>query len=205
MGRPTKDPVLHALQGTKQHASTRAPEDDSKSFVGGRLKMPANYPPEKQAVWKLLFNPLHKRKTLTKADSAAATIIVEMWLRWQAVSALAAANPIVEVTWRDSGGTDRVKQVESPASRMATTLEHKLLAALKEFSATPASREKTKKTKEPNHAAGKVMTELERITAGIAELKEQQAAEAHRNEERDKKDAADAEVIDSINLEDIKI
>ena len=203
--RPPKDPALHALQGTKPHASTRTAEDDSKSFVGGRLKMPANYPAEKQAVWKLLFNPLHKRKTLTKADSAAATIIVEMWLRWQAVAALAAANPIVEVTWRDSGGTDRVKQVESPACRMATSLEHKLLAALKEFSATPASREKTKKTKEPNHAPGKVMTELERITAGIAELKEQQAAEAQRNEERDKKADADAEALDLINLEDIKI
>jgi P27 family predicted phage terminase small subunit len=200
--RPPKDPALHALQGTKAHASTRTQEDDSKSFVGGRLKMPVNYPPEKVAVWKLLFNPLQKRKTMTKADSAAATIIVEMWLRWQAVSALASANPIVEVTWRDSGGTDRVKQVESPASRMATTLEHKLLAALKEFSATPASREKTKKTKEANHAPSKVMTELERITAGIAELKEQQAAEAQRNEERSKQDT---EELDSINLEDIKI
>jgi P27 family predicted phage terminase small subunit len=203
--RPSKDPALHKLQGTKQHASTRTQDDDSKSFVGGRLKMPANYPPEKVAVWKLLFNPLQKRKTMTKADSAAATIIVEMWLRWQAVSALASANPIVEVTWRDSGGTDRVKQVESPASRMATTLEHKLLAALKEFSATPASREKTKKTKEPAHNPGKVMTELERISAGIAELKEQQAAEAQRNEERDKQADADTEALDSINLEEIKI
>ncbi len=47
--------------------------------------------------------------------------------------------------------------------------------------------------------------ELERITAGIAELKEQQAAEAQRNEERDKKADADAEALDSINLEDITI
>ena len=49
------------------------------------------------------------------------------------------------------------------------------------------------------------MTELERISAGIAELKEQQAAEAQRNEERDKQADADTEALEAINLEDIKI
>jgi len=135
--------------------------------------MPANYPPEKQAVWKLLFNPIQKRKTLTRADSAAATIIVEMWCRWQTVSTLAAANPIIEVSWLDKNGTEHFKQVESPASKMATSLEHKLLAALAAFSATPASREKTKKTKEPALKPGKVQTTAERLAEEIQALEQQ--------------------------------
>jgi|SRR5208283_4295193 len=173
MGRPQKSAAEHWLNGTRQHESTIDPEDDSRVFTSSRLKMPANYPPEKQAVWKLLFNPIQKRKTLTRADSAAATIIVEMWCRWQTVSTLAAANPIIEVSWLDKNGTEHFKQVESPASKMATSLEHKLLAALAAFSATPASREKTKKTKEPALKPGKVQTTAERLAEEIQALEQQ--------------------------------
>jgi len=175
MGRPAKSAHEHWLNGTRQHESTIDPEDDSRSFVGGRLKMPATYPPEKQAVWKLLFNPIQKRKTLTRADSAAATIIVEMWLRWQTVAALAGTTPIEEVSWVDKNGSEHVKQVESPASKMATQLEHKLLSALAQFSATPASREKTKKTKEPALKPGKVQTASERLEQEIAALEAQES------------------------------
>jgi hypothetical protein len=177
MGRPQKSAAEHWLNGTRQHESTIDPEDDSRSFVGGRLKMPANYPPEKIAVWKMLFGPLMKRNTLTKGDSAAAVIIVEMWLRWQTVSAMAAANPCTEVTWVDKNGDEHTKVVEHPASKMATQLEHKLLMALASFSATPASREKTKKTKEPALKPGKVQTVAERLADEIAALEQQNADE----------------------------
>lgn len=185
MGRPAKSAHEHWLNGTRQHESTIDPEDDSRSFVGGRLKMPAAYPPEKQAVWKLLFNPIQKRKTLTRADSAAATIIVEMWLRWQTVAALAATNPIEEVSWVDKNGSEHVKQVESPASKMATQLEHKLLSALAQFSATPASREKTKKTKELPLKPGKVQTVSERLEQEIAALEAQESTAEPAVEDED--------------------
>jgi P27 family predicted phage terminase small subunit len=138
----------HKLTGTfraDRHASVSA--DDAKTFTGGRLKMPKDYPPEKAAIWKQIFGPLHRRKTLTKADSAAAVILVEMWHRWEKVAALAAANPCIEVTWLDSKGNEHVKTVEHPAWKMAAQLEGRIVAALKEFSATPASREKTRALK----------------------------------------------------------
>jgi hypothetical protein len=192
MGRPAKSAHEHWVNGTRKHASTVDPEDDARSFVGGRLKMPANYPSEKQAVWKLLFNPIQKRKTLTRADSAAATIIVEMWLRWKTVAALAGTNPIETVSWRDSAGHEHFKQVESAASKMATQLEHKLLAALASFSATPVSRDKTKKTKEPALKPGKVQTVSERLEQEIAALEAQEQAP-------DDEQQSDEELLDKID------
>jgi hypothetical protein len=185
MGRPAKSAHEHWLNGTRQHESTIDPEDDSRSFVGSRLKMPVAYPPEKQAVWKLLFGPLMKRKTLTKGDSAAAVIIVEMWLRWQTVSAMAAANSFTEVSWIDKHGEEHVKVVEHPASKMATTLEHKLLMALKEFSATPASREKAKRTKKAPLKPGKVQTVSERLEQEIAALEAQESTAEPAVEDED--------------------
>ncbi len=199
MPRPAKSAELHRLQGTRPHDSTVDPDDDSRVFVSGRMKMPAEWKgTERETAWKLLFNPIAKRKTLTRADSAAATIIVEMWRRWQTVAQLAAENPIVEVSWVDKHGTEHFKQVESPASKMATSLEHKLLAALKEFSATPASRERTKRTKEPELKPSKVKTERERLEEQEAELKAQQAKEAAREKQH-------TELLDSINLDEVKI
>lgn len=188
MAMPRKPDYLHDLQGTKPQHKDGVLTDEQ--FIGGRLKMPANYPPEKQAVWKLLFTPLQKRKTLTKGDSAAATIIVEMWCRWQTVSALAAANPIIEVSWLDKNGDEHFKQVESPASKMSTSLEHKLLAALKEFSATPASREKTRQTKEPVAKVKEAPSET---------VEEQGAREAAAEAARITQEAADLELLNSID------
>lgn len=200
---PRKSPELHALTGTKSQAKD-VQEDDSKTFVGGRLKMPPEFKqdPKRLSVWKMLFGPLHRRKTLTKADSAAAVLLVEQWILWEVVNREAQAHPFSEVVWVDKNTVEHTKTVESAASKMAATLQRGLMQALKEFSATPASREKTKKTKEPAHAPGKVMTELERISAQIAEMKEQTAEEAQRNEERGKQDT---EELEAINLEDIKI
>jgi hypothetical protein len=186
MGRPAKSAHEHWLNGTRQHESTIDPEDDSRSFAGSRLKMPAEWKGTKrETAWKLIFNPIQKRKTLTRADSPAATIIVEMWLRWQTVSALAADNPIVTVTWRDSNGVDHEKQVESPASKMSTSLEAKLLTALAAFSATPISREKTKKTKEHALKPGKVQTVSERLEQEIAALEAQESTAEPAVEDED--------------------
>ncbi|MHB8216251.1 MAG: P27 family phage terminase small subunit [Candidatus Sulfotelmatobacter sp.] len=114
--------------------------------------------PKRLSVWKMLFGALHKRRTLTRADSAAAVLLVEHWVLWEVVNAEAQAHPFSEVTWRDSVGHEHTKTVESAALKSAATLQRGIMQALKEFSATPASREKTKKTKEPALKPGKVQT-----------------------------------------------
>jgi phage terminase small subunit len=177
VGRPQKSDALHRLQGTQAHASTLDPDDDSKTFVGGRLKMPDAYKqdPKRLAIWKKLFGALHRRRTLTKADSAAAELLVEQWVMWETVNAEAQAHPFSEVSWVDKNDIEHTKTVESAASKMASSLQRGIMQALKEFSATPASREKTKKTKEPALKPGKVQTEAERLDAEIARLESHNA------------------------------
>jgi hypothetical protein len=175
VGRPRKSDALHRLQGTQRHESTVDPEDDSKEFTGGRLKMPPEFKedPKRLSVWKMLFGPLQKRRTLTKADSAAAVLVVEQWLLWEVVNAEAQARPFSEVTWRDSAGHEHTKAVESAALKAAATLHRTIMQGLQQFSATPASREKTKKTKEPALKPGKVQTVAERLDEEIAALEQQ--------------------------------
>jgi P27 family predicted phage terminase small subunit len=186
----------HKLRGTyraDRHESASA--DDAKHFTGGRLKMPANYPAEKATIWKQIFGPLHRRKTLTKADSAAAVILVEMWHRWEKVAALAAANPCIEVSWLDSKGTEHFKTVEHPAWKMATQLEGRIVAALKEFSATPASREKTRALKPTEKKR-----EKEVDTTCSREAHAAQAAAAQSAD-----DAETQALLDSIDVDALKI
>jgi hypothetical protein len=133
--------------------------------------MPPEYKtdPHKVAVWKKLFGALHQRRTLTRADSAAAELLVEDWLRWEVVNAEARLNPFCDVSWRDSEGNLHTKRAESAASKMATAMHRSLMQGLQQFSATPATRAKTKKTKEPALKLGKVKTVREL-------LEEEQAA-----------------------------
>ena len=200
-----KSAVQHKLDGTYRKdrhaaASDSAPEDDSKQFTGGRLKMPKDYAPEKQRIWKQIFGPLHRRKTLTKADSAAAIVLVEMWLRWEKVAALAAANPCVEVSWLDSNKVEHVKIVEHPAWKMATQLEGRLVAALKEFSATPASRERTKPTKQapPKSAAPPPPDSYEGLALELQRLK---AAEAEQQPETEEPETEEPETENEVQDE----
>jgi phage terminase small subunit len=148
---PRKSPQLHALQGTRSQAKDSTSEDDSKAFTGGRLKMPPEFKqdPKRLSVWKMLFGPLHKRRTLTKADSAAAVLLVEQWILWETVNAEAQARPFSEVTWVDKNDNEHTKTVESAACKMAANLHRTIMQALQQFSATPASREKTRPTKQP--------------------------------------------------------
>ncbi|HTC50130.1 MAG TPA: P27 family phage terminase small subunit [Candidatus Aquilonibacter sp.] len=148
---PRKSPELHKLQSTRSQAKDSTTEDDSKAFTGGRLKMPPEFKqdPKRLSVWKMLFGPLHKRRTLTKADSAAAVLLVEQWILWETVNAEAQARPFSQVTWVDKNDNEHTKTVESAACKMAANLHRTIMQALQQFSATPASREKTRPTKQP--------------------------------------------------------
>jgi P27 family predicted phage terminase small subunit len=142
--QPRKSKELHALTGTKPHYKT---DDETASvFVGGKPKMPKDLPPEAQTEWKSLVKELTKRGTLTRADSSSLQIYVVMWARWRKVSAMAQANPVTEIVWVGKDGEEHSKVVEHPASAMAARLENSLRNMLKELSATPASRERTKPT-----------------------------------------------------------
>lgn len=140
---PRKSLEEHKLTGTRpQWVLPDNPH--AGGITSGRLKMPKTLSEHEQGIWKQIFGPLHRRGTMTRADSPAAIVLVKMWCRWETVSALALANPCAEVSWLDKSGETHVKTVEHPASKMSTALEGRILRALAEFSATPASRDKTK-------------------------------------------------------------
>jgi P27 family predicted phage terminase small subunit len=145
MPMPRKSLSEHALTGTKPQWVT----GDEPDFVGGRPKMPKDLTPEAQEEWKRIVNGLSKRRTVTRVDSSMLELYVRMWARYKKVAALAEANPCTEVSWVDKNGDEHFKTVEHPASKMATQLENSLRNMLKELSATPASRSRTKPTVQP--------------------------------------------------------
>lgn len=143
MPTPKKSPVLHALTGTKSQAAI--PEDPT--FAAGRPQMPADLPPLAEQEWRRLCPKLCKRRTLTKADASALEVYVRMYSRWRKVADLAEQEPISEVCWVDKDGA-HTKYTESAASKIATRLEASLRNFLMQFSATPATRSRTKPPKE---------------------------------------------------------
>ena len=160
--------------------------------------MPPEYKqdPKRVAVWKKLFGALHQRRTLTRADSAAAELLVEDWIRWEVVNAEAQAHPFSEVTWRDSLGNVHTKMAESAASKMATSMHRSLMQGLQQFSATPATREKTKRTKEAALKPGKVQSVAERIAEEMTALQEQlDAVEEATNKAEDLHSCIDETVV----------
>ena len=144
MPQPRKSIEQHRLNGTTpEYAGSAEP-----LFAGGKPKMPKDLSPVAAAEWKRLVRELAKRETLTKVDSSALEIYATTFARWKAcVSELEKYGPVVETTWTDQSGNIHTKRTENPASKIAGRLENSMRAMLKEFSATPASREKTRPTK----------------------------------------------------------
>jgi len=143
MPKPRKSLEQHELQGTRPEWTARG-----LTFVGGKPKRPADLTPEAETEWKRLVNELNRRGTLTRVDSSMLELYVRMWSRWRKVATIAEANPVTEVSWLDKSGAEHFKTIEHPASAMATRLENSLRNMLKELSATPASRERTRPTKQ---------------------------------------------------------
>jgi P27 family predicted phage terminase small subunit len=140
--RPRKPIEEHFLTGTKPQWVTE--EKGTGVVAAGRPKMPKGLSPVAEAEWKRIVPLLNKRGTLTKADAPALEIYVVSYARWKKVAAMAEANPVTEVSWVGSDDVERTKVVEHPASAMAARLEGSLRQMLQQFSATPASRDKTK-------------------------------------------------------------
>lgn len=144
MARPPISTEEHRLRGTK----SRAAADRPAQFVAGKPKMPKDLPPVAQAEWKRLVKDLARRGTLTRADSSAMEIYCRMFARWRAADEAAQrVGPEIETSWLDKNGVEHTKTVANPTWKLAAQLEANLRHMLQQFSATPASRERTKPAK----------------------------------------------------------
>jgi P27 family predicted phage terminase small subunit len=135
----------HELQNTKPQWSKK---DEAPKFEGGRPKMPKDLPEAAQAEWKRLVKELNRRGTMTRVDSSLLEIHCMTFAQWRLAAKLALEHQTTIVTWTDKNGEPHTKETESAASALATKLANACRNSLKELSATPASREKTKPTKQ---------------------------------------------------------
>jgi P27 family predicted phage terminase small subunit len=143
--RKTKDE--HWLANSVPQYSD-APEQ-GPGFRAGRPKMPKDLPPVAQDEWKRMTKQLLRRGTLTSVDASVLEIYCCAFARWKKMALEAEKNPLIETEWTDAAGATHTKTVENPASKIAARLEISLRNYQKELSATPASREKTKRVAPP--------------------------------------------------------
>jgi P27 family predicted phage terminase small subunit len=138
----------HKLTGTRSQAKP----DVESSFPAGRPRMPKHLCSVAADKWRELVRLLAKRGTLTQVDSSALEIFCETYARWrELVAEIGVHGAMVNVTVLDSSGTAHTKRVQNPAAKLAVQLENSMRAMLKEFSATPASREKSKPAAQEPH------------------------------------------------------
>lgn len=141
MPRQRKSRAEHELAGTVPQYVDQEPS----AFRAGRPKMPKTLSEAAQQEWKRMVRELARRNTLTTVDSSALAIYCETHARWRAcLEVLAKDGPFIETTWVDAAGGEHTKPIEHPASKLCSRLENTLRQFLKEFSATPASRDKSK-------------------------------------------------------------
>lgn len=138
--RPRKPLAEHKLAGTRPNYS-----DEQSQFPAGRPKMPKDLSPVAQAEWKRLFKELGKRGTMTRVDSSAAEVYVRLFADWRAFEdELEENGRMIDEPILDKDGNAHTRRVLNPAAKMAIQLGNAVRQYQKEFSATPASREKAK-------------------------------------------------------------
>lgn len=136
---------LHKLKGTRP---TRAAAPQEPNDQRARPKMPKHLSTLAKDKWRDFVRELDKRGTLTKVDSNALELMCETYAQWRACLAeIEKYGVMVDTIVTDSNGEAHTKRVQNPAQKLAIQLQNALRAMLKEFSATPASREKAKPAK----------------------------------------------------------
>ena len=141
MPRARKSLAEHALAGSKPQYA----KEEQSQFPAGRPKMPKDLSPVAQAEWKRLFKELGKRGTMTRVDSSAAEVYVRLFADWRAFEEdLEENGRMVDETIFDKDGNAHERRVVNPAAKFAIQLGNAVRQYQKEFSATPASREKAK-------------------------------------------------------------
>jgi P27 family predicted phage terminase small subunit len=155
----------HWLKGSRP---TRAAES---KFAAGRPRMPKHLSPVAAEKWKELVRLLAKRGTLTAVDASALEIYCEQYARYRKLlKELETHGEMVDVAVLDSSGTAHTKRVQNPAAKLVTQLENSMRAYQKEFSITPASREKSKPAVPKEKPANKTPEQAE-AEAGDAFMK----------------------------------
>lgn len=141
MARQRKTADEHWLQGTDPEWS----ESAAPVCAAGRPKMPSDLSPVAVAEWKRITKELRKRGTLTKVDSSALEVYVRMYSQWRALCAeVEERGAMIDEISFGKDGEKITRRAQNPAQKLAIQLGNALRAYQKEFSATPASREKTK-------------------------------------------------------------
>src|SRR5262249_44251488 len=115
------------------------------AVVAGRPKMPKTLSSLAADRWREMVRTFSARGTLTRGDGPALEIYVVTWARWVAlVKEIDEVGPMVTVEYAGTDGQVFTKRMQNPACKLAAQLEVSMRQMLKEFSATPASREKAK-------------------------------------------------------------
>ena len=111
--------------------------------------MPQGMGPVAEAEWKRLSKQLKQRGTLTTADATAMEVHCVTFAAWKATQAeLEKHGPMIDEICLDKNGEQFTRRVLNPVGKQAISLGNSVRAMLKEFSATPASREKAKRAQE---------------------------------------------------------
>jgi P27 family predicted phage terminase small subunit len=124
----------------------RAPAD-----VAGRPKCPPDFldRPIALAKWRELTKVLQRRGVLTKGDGTALEIICDQYERLKICEKdIRERGMMVEEEVGNGNGGTYTRSTVNPLAKIATSLENSIRAMLQQFSATPASRERSKKAKE---------------------------------------------------------
>jgi P27 family predicted phage terminase small subunit len=127
------------------------PIEQPSNHVAGRPKMPADFAdrPIAMAKWKELVAVLFKRGVLTKGDGTALEIICNQYERLMVCQKDIRDNGVMtEEEVGDGNGGKYTRRTANPCCKMATALENSIRAMLQQFSATPATRERSKPAKE---------------------------------------------------------
>jgi P27 family predicted phage terminase small subunit len=141
MARARKSEAMHWLQGTTPEYSG----GDKPSFRVGRPKRPKNLPPVADEEWKRITRELAKRGTLTTVDSSALEVYVRLYAQWRSYcDEIEKRGAMVDEEVLDKNGEAHTRRVVNPAGKLAIQLGNAVRAYQKEFSATPASRDRTK-------------------------------------------------------------
>lgn len=131
----------HRLRGTRP---TRAKAPEGSKYRAGRPKMPKHLTAVAAEEWKRVVKLLGKRGTLTAADAPALEQYCVQYARWRALLAeIDQHGVMVEDTFLTKSGEPITRRVQNPAVKLAAQIETSMRQMLKEFSATPASREDT--------------------------------------------------------------
>ena len=127
------------------------PSGQPSPHVVGRPKMPVDFAdrPIAAAKWKSLVKELYGRGVLTKGDGPALEIICNQFERLaECQKDIRARGMMIDEEVGNGNGGTYTRSTVNPLAKIATSLENSIRAMLQQFSATPATRERSKPAKQ---------------------------------------------------------